>query len=107
MRTLTSSSDARRRNLNKALVSFLESRDDGRCSTSNIDPADYPDVLPATWTQLTKRGLLKNGDTNAEKYELTPLGYLTALQISMRSHAPQMRGKLGRFYRVGKDSFKH
>jgi hypothetical protein len=107
MRTITSSSDAGRRNLNEALVSFLQSRDDGRSSTSNIDPADYPDVLPTTWSQLTKSGLLKVGDVNGEKYELLPLGYLTALQLSMRSHAPQTRGKLGRIYRVRKDSFQH
>ena len=96
-----------RRNLNEALVSFIETTDDGRSSTSDIDPADYPDVLPTTWTQLTKSGLLKVGDVNDEKYELLPLGYLTALQLSMRSHAPQMSGKLGRIYRVRKDSFKH
>jgi len=68
MRTVTSSSDGGRRKLNEALVSFIETIDDGRFTTSNIYPADYPDVLPTTWTQFAKRGLLKDEDMNAEKY---------------------------------------
>jgi hypothetical protein len=90
MRTITSSSDAGRRNLNEALVSFIETMDDGRFSTSDIDPADYPDVLPTTWTRLTKRGLLKVGGMNGEQYELMPLGFLTALRISMRLGRPSI-----------------
>lgn len=70
--------------------------DDGRYSRSNIDPADYPDVLRTTWSQLTKEGLLKVEDVNVEKYELITLGYLTALKISIRSHALQVRGRLPR-----------
>ena len=90
MRTIISSSDAGRRNLNEALVRFIETMDDGRFSTSNIDPADYPDVLPATWTRLTKRGLLKVGGMKGEKYELMPLGFLTALRISSRLGRPSI-----------------
>ena len=82
--------DARRRNLNEALVSFIETMDDGRFSTSDIDPVDYPNVLLTTWMRLTKRGLLKVGGMKGEKYELMPLGFLTALKISIGLGRPSI-----------------
>jgi hypothetical protein len=106
MRTVTSSYDAGRRYLNEALVRFIETMDDRRSSTSNIEPADYSEVLPTTWAQLAKRGMVKVEDMNAGKYEVTPLGYSTALKISIRSDSSQIRGRIGRLYRVRKDSFK-
>jgi hypothetical protein len=95
-RTVTMSSHTERRKLDKALVSFLETIDDGRSSTPNIDPADYPDVLPTTWAELTQKGLLRKGDTIGEMYELMPLGFLRALKTSGRADAHQFREKRGR-----------
>ena len=101
---MTLSSDARRRNLDEALVSFMDALGDGWFCVFYISPSDFPHVLPTTWTELTKRGLLKDRDMNVEMYELTLLGYVTALMISGRSDDPQFREKLGRLCKVLKDS---
>lgn len=103
---MTLSPDARRRNLEEALVSFLDALGDGWFCVFYISPSDFPNVLPTTWTELTKRGLLKDSDMNVEMYELTPLGYVTALRVSGRSDEQQFRERLGRLCKVLKDSLK-
>jgi hypothetical protein len=84
---MTLFSRARRQILDKILVSFLETLGDAPFSTLIIDPGDYPDVLPRTWTELAERGLLKVEGVNCEMYKLMPLGYVRALKISRCSDA--------------------
>ncbi len=103
---MTLSPDTRRRNLNEALVSFLDALGDGWFCVLYISPSEFPNVQPTTWTELTKRGLLKDRDMNEEMYALTPLGYVTALRVSGRSDELQFREKLGRLCKVLKDSLK-
>lgn len=103
---MTLSPDARRKNLNEALVRFLNALGAGQFSVLYIDPADYPDVLPTTWTKLTNRGLLKDMNMNVEMYQITPFGYITALKLSGRSDEQQFRKELGRLCKVLKDSLK-
>jgi hypothetical protein len=103
---MTLSSDARRQNFDGALVSFLDALGDRLFCTFYISPSDYPNVLATTWTELTSRGLLNHLDWNIEMYQLTPLGYVTALKISGRADDPEFREKLGRLCKVLKGSLK-
>jgi hypothetical protein len=103
---MTLSSDVRRQNLGSALASFLDALGDKLFCTFYISPSDFPDVLATTWMELTTRGLLNDMNLNAEMYQLTPLGYVTALKISGRADDPQFREKLGRLCKVLKGSLK-
>ena len=103
---MTLSRDARRRNPEEALVSFMDALGDGWFSAFYINRSDFAHVLPTTWTELTKRGLLKDMDMNVEMHQLTPLGYITALRVSGRSDEQQFRENLGRLCKVLKDSLK-
>ena len=103
---MTLSPDASRRNIEEALVSFIKALGEGWLSAFYIMRSDFPDVLPTTWTELTKSGLLKDMDMNVEAYQFTPFGYVKALKVSGRSDDPQFRGKLGDLCKVLKVSFK-
>lgn len=104
--TMTLSLDARRRNLDEALVSFIAALGDGWFSAFYIMRSDFPNVLPTTWTKLTNSGLLKDMNMNVEAYQFTPLGYVMALKVSRRSDDPQFRAKIGNLCKVLKDSVK-
>jgi hypothetical protein len=103
---MTLSADARRANLNEALLAFLDKLGDGQFCWFYIIRTDYPDVLPTTWTELSNRGLLKDTDTNVETYQFTPRGYITALKLSGRSDEQQFREGLGNLCRVLKGCLK-
>jgi hypothetical protein len=103
---MTLSPDTRRRNLDEALVSFLDALGDEWFCTFYISPPDFPNVLETTWPELIRRRLLKDTNMNEEMYLFTPLGYVTALKVSGRSDDPQFRAKLGNLCKVLKDSLK-
>jgi hypothetical protein len=103
---MTHSVDARRANLNEALIAFLNGLGDGHLCFFTINPTDYPIVLQTTWPELTSRFLLKDMDMNPQMFELTPAGYVMALQLSGRSNDPQFRERLGRLCRVLKGTLK-
>ena len=105
-RTMTVSSDAKRRNLDEALASFLEALGDELFRTFCISLSDFPHVLLTTWMELTNQGWLEEVSLNYEMYRLTPLGYVTALRVSGRSDDQQYRENLGRLCKVLKDSLK-
>ena len=92
--------------MDEALVSFMAALGDGGFSAFYIMPPDFPGVLPTTWTELTKRGLLKDLDMNVEAYQFTPFGYVKTLKVSGRSDDPEFRHKLGDLCKVLKDSVK-
>jgi len=103
---MTLSTDARRRNLDEALASFVAALGDGWFSPFYINPSQFPDVLDTTWPELVRRGLLKDANINEERYKVTPFGYVTALKVSRRSDDPEFRRKLGNICKVLKDSVK-
>jgi len=100
------SADARRRNLDEALVSFMDALGDEWFCSLYISPAGFPNVLPTTWAELTSKGILQDRDLNDETYELTPFGYVMVLRVSGRSDERQFREKLGKFCKVLKGSLK-
>lgn len=81
---MTLSPEERWRNLDVALVSFVAALGDGWVFRFYIMRTDFPDVLPTTWPELTKRGLLEDMNMNVEAYKFTPLGYVKALKVSGR-----------------------
>lgn len=103
---MTLSADARRRNLDEALVSFSDALGDGWFCTFYISPSDFPNVIETTWPELVRRGLLKDANMNEEMYKFTDSGYVKALKVSGRSEKPEFREKLGRLCKVMKDSLK-
>jgi hypothetical protein len=103
---MTLSSDDRCKNLNEALIAFLNRLGDGQFDVFCITPTDYPDALPTTWTEATNRRLLRDMDMNVEMYKFTPSGYVTALTLSGRSDEQQFREGLGNLCRVLKDSLE-
>lgn len=103
---MTLSADARRANLNEALIAFLNGLGDGQFGVFYITTADYPHVLPTTWTGLVNTRLLKDLNMNVEMYQFTPSGYIAALKLSGRSDEQQFREGLGNLCRVLKGSLK-
>jgi hypothetical protein len=103
---MTISDDARRANLNEALNAFLIRLGDRQFVQFDIVRADFPDILPTTWTDLTERRWLRDLETNREMYRLTPLGYVKALKVSDMSDTPRFREQLGNICKVLKDSLK-
>jgi hypothetical protein len=106
IRAMTLSADARITNLNEALVAFLNALGEEQFSYFYIMRTDYPSVLDTTWTELTRRGWLKDANINLRCYQFTPFGYIQALKISKRSEEPQFRERLGSICKVLKGSLK-
>jgi hypothetical protein len=106
IRGMTLSADARLVNLNEALIAFLNALGESQFSYFYIMRTDYPGVLDTTWTELTRRGWLKDTNMNVTSYQFTPFGYVQALKISRRSEEPQFRERLGSICKVLKDSLK-
>jgi hypothetical protein len=103
---MTLSTDDRRKNLNEALIAFINRLGDGWFSDFRITPTDYPDVLKTTWPELTNRSFLEDKNENVTSYQFTPRGYITALKLSGRSNEQQFREGLGKLCGVLKDCVK-
>jgi hypothetical protein len=97
---MTLSIMVRRKNLNEALVSLLNSLGEAPFTDLTFVPSHYPDVLPTTWTEMTKCGLLEDEGMNIVAYRLTKYGYIRALQESGRSEDPEFREQLGKICKV-------
>jgi hypothetical protein len=104
--TMTLSVDDRRENLRDALIAFLNKLGDRRLNLFFIDRAKYPQVIPTTWTELSKRYWIKDVASTIEWYTFTPLGYVQALKVSGRADEAQFRADLGKLCKVLKDSLK-
>lgn len=103
---MTLSVDDRRKNLKEALVTLLNALGDGKFATFWIDPNEFPNVLPTTWTELSNRYLLEDMNLNVPQYRFTPFGYVRALRVSGRADDNQFREDLGKICKVLKDSVK-
>ena len=89
-----------------ALIAFLNRLGDQKWIGYYIDPKDFPDVLPTTWTELTNRNWLKDMNMNVEMYQFTSPGYVKALEISGRSEELHFREELGKICKVLNNSLK-
>ena len=103
---MTLSVNDRRANLKEALIAFLNALGGGKFALFFIDPTEYPNVLPTTWTELTSRYWIKDMDMNVQMYQFTALGYVKALKVSGRADEPQFRDDLGKLCKVLKSYVK-
>ena len=96
---MTLSITVRRKNLNEALVSLLNSLGEAHFTNLTFLPSHYPNVLPTTWTEMTRCGLLEDEGMNIVAYRLTKYGYIRALEESGRSGDPSSGSSSVRFAR--------
>lgn len=94
---MTLSADERRTNQREALVAFLDRLADRHLALFEIRKKDYPCVLETTWEELRRNGfLLDESPLGAERFTLTCLGYVEALQVSGTSREGCFQEQLGR-----------
>ncbi|MGO9273228.1 MAG: hypothetical protein ACLQOO_23830 [Terriglobia bacterium] len=97
---MTLSVDARLKNLNDALLAFLNALGEERFLLFFFEPTDYPDVLPTTWTELTNAHLLEDMNWTSRAYRFTPRGYIRALKLSGRLNEEKFKQELGKLCAV-------
>ena len=100
------SPDARRKNLDAALITLLHRLGEGQFGAFFIQCSEYPDILPTTWMELEGKGLIRDLNMNFEMYQFTPFGYVTALKLSGRFAEQQFREDLRKLCQVLKDSLR-
>jgi len=103
---MTLSIAARRKNMKEALVSLTNSLGETHFTDLTVIPSHYPDVLPTTWTEMTRHGLLEDEGMNFVAYRLTKYGYTRALHESGRWEDPELREQLGEMCKVLKGCLK-
>jgi hypothetical protein len=92
---MTLSTDARRANLNEALIAFLGKLGDEQFLWFRIEPGEYSDVWPTTWIELTGKRLIRDMNMTLEGYGFTVTGYVEALKLSGKSDEQTFREGLG------------
>jgi len=100
LKHMTLSPQARRKNLEEALIGFLDALGDRPLRCLDIIPSAFPGLLPTTWIELTNGGLLKDQNIQIPMFRLTCAGYVEALKVSGRSGEPRFLEGLGNLCKV-------